>query len=51
MGFAFSLATDADVAVRQNPQTLARAWAIAITGLLALSVAMALFLRMLNPKV
>ena len=51
MGFAFSLATDADVAVRQNPQTLARAWAIGITGLLALSVASALLFRMLNPKV
>ncbi len=50
MGFAVSLATDTDVAVRQNPQTLARAWAIGITGLLALSVASALLFRMLNPK-
>ena len=50
IGFAVSLATDADVAVRQNPQTLARAWAIGITGLLALSVTMALLFRMLNPK-
>jgi GH24 family phage-related lysozyme (muramidase) len=50
MGFAFSLAMDADVAVRQNPQTLARAWAIGITGLLALSVAVALLFRMLNPR-
>jgi hypothetical protein len=38
------------VAVRQNPQTLARAWAIGITGLLALSVASALLFRLLNPK-
>jgi hypothetical protein len=51
MGFAFSLATDTDVAVRQNPQTLARAWAIGITGLLALSVTVALLFRMLNPRV
>ncbi len=51
IGFAVSLATDTDVAVRQNPQTLARAWAIGITGLLALSVASALLFRMLNPKV
>jgi GH24 family phage-related lysozyme (muramidase) len=50
MSFAFSLVTDADVAVRQNPQTLARAWAIGITGLLALSVASALLFRLLNPK-
>ncbi len=50
MGFAFSLATDADVAVRQNPQTLARAWAIGVTGLLALSVAVPLLFRMLNPR-
>lgn len=50
MGFAFSLVTDSDVAVRQNPQTLARAWAIGITGLLALSVAGALLFRMVNPK-
>jgi len=50
MGFAFSLVTDGDVAVRQNPQTLARAWAIGITGLLALSVAAGLLFRMLNPK-
>ena len=50
MGFAFSLVTDADVAVRQNPQTLPRAWAIGITGLLALSVAVALLFRTLNPK-
>ena len=50
MGFAVSLATATDVAVRQNPQTLARAWAIGITGLLALSVASALLFRMLNPK-
>ena len=51
MGFAVSLATATDVAVRQNPQTLARAWAIGITGLLSLSVASALLFRMLNPKV
>ena len=51
IGFAVSLATDTDVAVRQNPQTLARAWAIGITGLLSLSVASALLFRMLNPKV
>ncbi|MEY4249473.1 MAG: hypothetical protein RJA87_1106 [Pseudomonadota bacterium] len=51
IGFAVSLATDADVAVRQNPQTLARAWAIGITGLLSLSVASVLLFRMLNPKV
>jgi hypothetical protein len=50
MGFAFNLVTDADVAVRQNPQTLPRAWAIGITGLLALSVAVALLFRTLNPK-
>ena len=50
MGFAVSLATDTDVAVRQNPQTLARAWAIGITGLLALSVASALLFRMINTK-
>ena len=51
IGFAVSLATDTDVAVRQNPQTLARAWAIGITGLLSLSVASVLLFRMLNPKV
>ena len=51
IGFAVSLATDTYVAVRQNPQTLARAWAIGITGLLSLSVASALLFRMLNPKV
>jgi lysozyme len=51
IGFAVSLATDGDVAVRQNPQTLARAWAIGITGLLSLSVASVLLFRMLNPKV
>ena len=51
MGFAVSLATATDVAVRQNPQTLARAWAIGITGLLSLSVASVLLFRMLNPKV
>ncbi len=50
MGFAFNLVTDADVAVRQNPQTLPRAWAIGITGLLGLSVAVALLFRTLNPK-
>lgn len=50
MGFAVSLVTDGDVAVRQNPQTLARAWAIGITGLLALSVASALLFRMINTK-
>jgi|GEM_PF-1114229 len=50
MAFAFSLVTDADLATRQNPQTLARAWAIGITGLLALSVAGALLFRMINPK-
>jgi hypothetical protein len=50
MGFAFNLVTDADEAVRQNPQTLPRAWAIGITGLLALSVAVALLFRTLNPK-
>lgn len=50
MGVAFSLVTDSDVAVRQNPQTLPRAWAVGITGLLALSVAVVLLFRMLNPK-
>jgi hypothetical protein len=50
MGFAVSLVTDGDVAMRQNPQTLARAWAIGITGLLTLSVAAALLFRMRNPK-
>jgi hypothetical protein len=49
-GFAFNLVTDVDVAVRQNPQTLARAWAIGITGILALSVASALLFRMINTK-
>jgi lysozyme len=51
IGFAVSLVTDTDVAVRQNPQTLARAWAIGITGLLSLSVASVLLFRILNPKV
>jgi lysozyme len=50
IGFAFNLVTDVDVAVRQNPQTLARAWAIGITGILALSVASALLFRMINTK-